>query len=90
MRDSTFRVVGTDARNGSHSATFSTLLLRSTASILSKLEADGESGWVQFSTCGSEQEFILFVLPDGSGLIARRGQGQFPNYENVIPEIPGH
>jgi DNA polymerase III subunit beta len=76
MRDSTFRVVGTDghrlsvvegaARNGANSGTFSTLLLRSTAAILSKLEADGKSGWVQLSTCGSEQEFILFVLPDGS------------------------
>jgi DNA polymerase III subunit beta len=97
MRDSTFRVVGTDghrlsvvegaAKNGVNSA-YSTLLLRSTASILSKLESNGESGWVQLSTCGSEQEFILFVLPDGSGLIARRGQGQFPNYENVIPKAP--
>jgi DNA polymerase III sliding clamp (beta) subunit (PCNA family) len=28
------------------------------------------------------------VLPDGSGLIARRGQGQFPNYENVLPKTP--
>ena len=28
------------------------------------------------------------MLPDGSGLIARRGQGQFPNYENVIPKAP--
>ena len=98
MRDSTFRLVGTDghrlsvvegaAKNGNNSAAFSTLLLRSTASILSKLQAEGESGWVQFSTCGSEQEFILFVLPDGSGLIARRGQGQFPNYENVVPKAP--
>ena len=98
MRDSVFRVVGTDghrlsvvegaAKNGTNSAAFTTLLLRSTASILSKLQADGESGWVQFSTCASEQEFNLFVLPDGSGLIARRGQGQFPNYENVIPKAP--
>jgi DNA polymerase-3 subunit beta len=98
MRDSTFRVAGTDghrlsvvegaAKNGTNSAAFSTLLLRSTASILSKLESDGESGWVQFSTCGSDQEFNLFVLPDGSGLIARRGQGQFPNYESVIPKAP--
>src|SRR5437870_2639759 len=98
MRDSTFRVVGTDghrlsvvegaAKNGGNSAAFSTLLLRSTASILSKLESNGDSGWVQFSTCGTEQEFLLFVLPDGSGLIARRGQGQFPNYENVMPKAP--
>jgi len=98
MRDSVFRVVGTDghrlsvvegaAKTGTNSATFSTLLLRSTASILSKPHANGESSWVQFSTCGSEQEFNLFVLPDGSGLIARRGQGQFPNYENVIPKAP--
>ena len=28
------------------------------------------------------------MLPDGSGLIARRGQGQFPKYENVIPKAP--
>ena len=98
LRDSVFRIVGTDghrlsvvegaAKTGTNSSTFSTLLLRSTASILSKLQADGESSWVQFSTCGSEQEFNLFVLPDGSGLIARRGQGQFPNYENVIPKAP--
>jgi len=98
MRDSVFQIVGTDghrlsvvegaAKTGTNSAAFSTLLLRSTASILSKLQADGESSWVQFSTCGSEQEFNLFVLPDGSGLIARRGQGQFPNYENVIPKAP--
>jgi len=98
MRDSVFRIVGTDghrlsvvegaAKTGTNSAAFSTLLLRSTASILSKLQADGESSWVQFSTGGSEQEFNLFMLPDGSGLIARRGQGQFPNYENVIPKAP--
>ena len=98
MRDSVFRIVGTDghrlsvvegaAKTGTNSAAFSTLLLRSTVSILNKLRADGESSWVQFSTCGSEQEFNLFVLPDGSGLIARRGQGQFPNYENVIPKAP--
>ena len=98
MHESIFRIVGTDghrlsvvegaAKTGTNSAAFSTLLLRSTASILSKLQASGESAWVQFSTCGSEQEFILFVLPDGSGLIARRGQGQFPNYENVIPKAP--
>src|SRR5437016_5839532 len=98
MRDSVFRIVGTDghrlsvvegaAKTGTKSGTFSTLLLRSTASILSKPQADGESSWVQFSTCGSEQEFNLFVLPDGSGLIARRAQGQFPNYENVIPKAP--
>ena len=98
MRDSVFRVVGTDghrlslvegaAKTGANSGGFSTLLLRSTASILSKLQASGDSAWVQFSTCGSEQEFNLFVLPDGSGLIARRGQGQFPNYEIVIPKAP--
>jgi DNA polymerase III subunit beta len=98
MHDSVFRVVGTDghrlsvvegaAKTGTNSGAFSTLLLRSTASILSKLQADGEFGWVQFSTCGAEQEFNLFVLPDGSGLIARRGQGQFPNYENVITKAP--
>ncbi len=98
MRDSVFRIVGTDghrlsvvegaAKTRTNSAAFSTLLLRSTASILSKLQASGESAWVQFSTCGSEQEFNLFVLPDGSGLIARRSQGQFPNYENVIPKAP--
>ena len=97
MRDSVFRIVGTDghrlsvvegAAKTTHSAAFSTLLLRSTASILSKLQASGDSAWVQFSTCGAEQEFNLFVLPDGSGLIARRGQGQFPNYETVIPKAP--
>jgi DNA polymerase-3 subunit beta len=98
LRDSSFRIVGTDghrlsvvegaAKTGTNSACFSTLLLRSTASTLSKLQADGESSLVQFSTCGSQQEFNLFMLPDGSGLIARRSQGQFPNYENVIPKAP--
>jgi DNA polymerase III subunit beta len=98
MRDSVFRIVGTDghrlsvvegaAKTGTNSGAFSTLLLRSTASILSKLQADDESSWVQFSTCGSEREFNLFVLPDGSGLIACHGQGQFPNYQNVIPKAP--
>jgi len=81
-------VVEGAAKTGTNCGTFSTLLLRSTASILSKLQASGESAWVQFSTCGTQQEFNLFVLPDGSGLIARRGQGQFPNYENVIPKAP--
>lgn len=99
MRDSAFRVVGTDghrlsvvegaaAKTGNDAGTFSTLLLRSTASILSKLEPNGESGWVELSTSGTEQEFNFFVLPDGSRLIARRGQGQFPNYEAVIPKAP--
>jgi DNA polymerase III subunit beta len=96
MRNSAFRVVGTDghrmsmaegaAKTGANPA-FTTLLLRSTASILSRLHAS-ESGWVQFSTCSSKQAFHLFVLPDGSGLIARPGQGQFPNYEQVIPKAP--
>jgi len=98
MRDSAFRVVGTDghrmsvaegaAKTGNDAGAFSTLLLRSTASILSKLEPNGESGWVELSTSGTEQEFNFFVLPDGSRLIARRGQGQFPNYEAVIPKAP--
>jgi DNA polymerase III beta subunit len=98
IRDSVFRIVGTDghrlsvvegaAKSGTNSAAFSTLLLRSTAAILSKLQPSGESAWIQLSTCGTEQEFNFFLLPDGSGLIARRGQGQFPNYENVIPKAP--
>jgi len=96
MRDSLFRVVGTDghrlsmvegaARTG-EDPVFSTLLLRSTASVLSQLASTGP-GWVQLSTCGSEHEFNMFVLPDGSGLIARHGQGQFPNYEAVLPKAP--
>ena len=51
-------------------------------------DSSDEPRWVQFSTSGSEQEFNLFVLPDGSRLITRRGQGQFPNYENVLPKAP--
>jgi DNA polymerase III sliding clamp (beta) subunit (PCNA family) len=47
-----------------------------------------ESSWVSFSTCGTDQKFLVFVLPDGSGLIARAGTGQFPNYENVFPKAP--
>ena len=95
MHESKFRVVGTDghrlsvvegaAKNGTTSE-FSTLLLRSTASILSKLS--GESSWVKLSTCREETEHSLFLISDGSMLIARPSQGQFPNYENVIPKAP--
>src|SRR5579884_774109 len=95
LRESAFRVVGTDghrlsvvegaAKNGATSE-FSTLLLRSTASILSKLS--GESSWVKLSTCREEAEHNLFLLSDGSMLIARPSQRQFPNYENVIPKAP--
>jgi DNA polymerase-3 subunit beta len=95
MRSSVFRLVGTDGHRLSlaegaakSEGDFTTLLLRSTGAILSRLNLTDESRWVQFSTCGSEQEFVLFVLPDGAGLIARRGQGQFPNYENVLPKTP--
>jgi DNA polymerase III subunit beta len=94
VRESAFRVVGTDghrlsvvegaAKNGA--SEFSTLLLRSTASILSKLS--GESSWVKLSTCREESEHNLFLFSDGSMLIARPSQGQFPNYENVIPKAP--
>ena len=95
MRESKFRVVGTDghrlsmvegaAKNGA-TPEFSTLLLRSTAAILSKLS--GESSWVKLSTCHEETEHNLFLFSDGSMLIARPSQGQFPNYENVIPKAP--
>jgi DNA polymerase-3 subunit beta len=95
MRGSIFRIVGTDghrlslaegaAKSGGNSTT---LLLRSTGAVLSRLGLAEEPRWVQFSTFGSEQEFVLFILPDGAGLIARRGQGQFPNYENVLPKAP--
>jgi DNA polymerase III sliding clamp (beta) subunit (PCNA family) len=98
MRNSVFRIVGTDGHRLSlvegaartiESATFSTLILRSTASILGRMGlSDQPAGWVQFSTLGSDQPFHLFVLPDGAGLIARPGQGQFPNYENVMPKAP--
>jgi DNA polymerase III subunit beta len=97
LRGSVFRVVGTDGHRLSvaegtakmeGSSTFSALLLHSTATILSRLSLTDEARWVEFSTFGSEQEFNLFVLPDGSRLITRRGQGQFPNYENVLPKAP--
>ena len=97
LRGSVFRVVGTDGHRLSvvegtarteGSSPFSALLLHSTATILSRLGLADEPRWVQFSTSGSEQEFNLFVLPDGSRLITRRGQGQFPNYENVLPKAP--
>jgi len=97
MHDSIFRLVGTDghrlsvvegaAKNPEQNAR-SVLLLKSTASILSRLGLAEEPRWVQFSTLGPDQEFLLFVLPDGAGVIARRGQGQFPNYENVLPKTP--
>jgi len=97
LRGSVFRVVGTDGHrlsvaegaaktNGNPES--SALLLRSSAAILSRLGLADEPRWVEFSTCGSEQEFNLFVLPDGARLITRRGQGQFPNYENVLPKAP--
>jgi DNA polymerase III sliding clamp (beta) subunit (PCNA family) len=99
LHGSVFRVVGTDGHrlsvvegaaktetNGNSAC--SVLLLRSTAAILSRLGLSDEPRWVQFSTCGSEQEFNLFVLPDGTRFITRRGQGQFPNYENVLPKAP--
>src|SRR5216110_2707891 len=94
LRGSVFRVVGTDGHRLSvaegtarteGSSTFSALLLHSGATILSRLGLADEPRWVEFSTCGSEQEF-KFVLPDGTQLITRRGQGQFPNYENVLPK----
>ncbi len=97
-RGSVFRLVGTDghrlsvvegaAKTSGDSALHSTLLLRSTATILSRLGLADTSAWVQFSSCTSEQQFNLFILPDGAGLIARPGQGQFPNYENVLPKAP--
>lgn len=97
LRGSVFRVIGTDGHrlsviegaaraNGNPSS--SALLVRSTAAILSRLGLAGEPRWIEFSTCGAEQNFNLFVLPDGTRLISRRGQGQFPNYENVLPKAP--
>jgi DNA polymerase-3 subunit beta len=97
VHGSVFRLVGTDghrlsvvegAAKNPEEGTHSVLLLQSTASILSRLGLAEEPRWVQFSTCGPEQDFLLFVLPDGAGVIARRGQGQFPNYENVLPKTP--
>jgi DNA polymerase III subunit beta len=99
LRSSIFRIIGTDGHrlsvvegaaktNGNGSSTCSALLPRSSAAILSRLGLADEPRWIEFSTCGSEQDFNLFVLPDGSRLITRRGQGQFPNYENVLPKAP--
>jgi DNA polymerase-3 subunit beta len=95
MRESVFRLVGTDGHRLSliegaakSEGSSTTLLLRSTGAILNRLGLAEDPRWVQFSTCGSEQEFLVFILPDGAGLIARRGQGQFPNYENVLPKSP--
>lgn len=98
MHGSVFRIVGTDghrlslvegaAQSVDTKTSFWTLLLRSTASVLKRLESAEAPAWVQFSTFGSEQEFSLFVMSDGSELIARRGTGQFPNYENVLPKTP--
>lgn len=99
MRNSLFRVVGTDghrlsvvegAAKNTASPAFETLLLRSTAAILATLQVSGECAWTQFSTCesGDKQEFNLFVMPDGSMMIARRGLGTFPNYEKVLPQAP--
>lgn len=97
LRDSVFRLVGTDGHRlsvaegtakSNENAASSALLIRSSAAILNRLGLADEPRWVEFFTCGSEQDFNLFVLPDGSRLVTRRGQGQFPNYENVLPKAP--
>jgi DNA polymerase-3 subunit beta len=98
IRGSVFRIVGTDghrlslvegaAQNNDSNAAFSTLLPRSTAAVLKRLQPEEGPAWVQFSTFGSDQQFMQFVMPDGAELIARRGMGQFPNYENVLPKTP--
>jgi len=69
---------------------FFALVLRSTAGILNRLLAQIDGGWLEFSTSppGAEQPLNRFVFPDGTRLIARQGQGQFPNYENVMPKAP--
>src|SRR5207244_9617158 len=94
LRGSVFRVVGTDGHRLSvaegtakmeGSSPFSALLLHSTATILSRLGLADEPRWVEFSTCGSEQEF-KFVLPDGSQLITSRGHGQFHTFENILTQ----
>jgi len=36
----------------------------------------------------ADDPFDLFLLPDGTRLIGRRSQGQFPNYEAVMPRAP--
>ena len=83
----TRKIVEATARTTGDS-TFWVLLLRSTVAILSRLGLADEPRWVECSTCGSEQESNLFALPDGSRLITRRGQGQFPNYEKALPKAP--
>ena|SRR5690348_13183467 len=97
LRGSIFRIIGTDGHrlsviegaarvNGNPPS--SALLLHSSGAILSRLGLADEPRWVECFTCSSEQDFNLFVLPDGSRLITRRGPGQFPNYENVLPKAP--
>ncbi|MGH9734214.1 MAG: hypothetical protein ACRD8A_06470 [Candidatus Acidiferrales bacterium] len=65
-----FRVIGTDGHrlsviegagrvNGNPAS--SSLLLRSTAAILSRLGLADEPRWVEFSTYGSEQDFIHYL-----------------------------
>jgi DNA polymerase-3 subunit beta len=97
IRASVFRIIGTDghrlslvegAAQTNDKAVFSTLLARSTAAVLKRLQPEEGPAWVQFSTFGDDQEYSLFVMPDGAELIARRGMGQFPNYENVLPKTP--
>jgi DNA polymerase III sliding clamp (beta) subunit (PCNA family) len=66
------------------------LVPRSTAQLLGRLLAKTDEGWVEFSTSPPEAEeaFDFFVLPDSTRLIGRRGRGQFPNYEAVMPHAP--
>src|SRR5581483_2482923 len=91
------RIVGNDghrlslvegAARTNDKAAFSTLLAPSTAAVLKRLQPEEGAAWVQFSTFGDDQEYSLFVMPDGAELITRRGMGQFPNYENVLPKTP--
>jgi DNA polymerase-3 subunit beta len=99
IHGSLFRLVATDghrlswvegaARNGA-SAGVETLVLRSTARLLARLLSRTEAGWVDFTTCqpDSSEDFNVFQFPDGMRLIGRRAQGQFPNYEAVLPRAP--
>src|SRR5262249_45356953 len=99
IRNSLFRLVATDGHRlsvveGTAKADVETgpctLGTRVTARLLERLLAKTGDGWVEDSgsSADADNPFDFFALPDGTRLMGCRGQGQFPNYEAVMPRAP--
>ncbi len=99
IHNSLFRLVATDghrlsvvegAAKADVAAGPCTLVTRVTARLLERLLAKTGDGWIEYSASSSDADnpFDFFALPDGTRLMGRRGQGQFPNYEAVMPRAP--